>query len=72
MHTRSTGPDLTAVCIALTQLIKRGIRMVLHEFVDDLPPLGINSRGIATSMGLRGITTCTAKTRRSALQQNVG
>jgi hypothetical protein len=36
--------------------------MVLHEFVDDLLPLGINPRGIATSMGLRGIMTCTAKT----------
>jgi hypothetical protein len=36
--------------------------MVLHEFVDDLLPLGINPGGIATSMGLRGISTCTAKT----------
>ncbi len=62
MHTRSTGSDLTTVCIALAELIERGIRMVLHECVDDLPPLGINARGIATSMGLRGITTRTAKT----------
>ncbi len=36
--------------------------MVRHEFVDDLLPLGINPRWMATSMGLRGIITCTANT----------
>jgi hypothetical protein len=62
MQTRSTWSHRTTVCIALAELSKRGLRMVLHEFVDDLPPLGITARGIATSMGLRGITTRTAKT----------
>jgi hypothetical protein len=40
-----------------------GIRLGLHEFVNDLPPLGINPRGIATSRWLWGITPCTAKPR---------
>jgi hypothetical protein len=62
MPTCSTGHDLTAFCIALAERIKCGIRMVLHAFVDDLLPLGIKPRWIATSMGLRGIITCTGKT----------
>ena len=61
MHTCSTGHDLTAFCIELAALIKGGIRMGLHEFGDDLLPLGSNPRGMATSMGLRGIMTGTAK-----------
>jgi hypothetical protein len=63
MHTGATGQDLTAVGIALTQLIKRGIRILLHYCVYDLPPLGINARRIATAVGVRGITPCTANTR---------
>ena len=62
MQTRSTWSHRTTVCIALAELSKRGIRMVLHEFVDDLPPLGSTARGITISMGLQGITTRTAKT----------
>jgi hypothetical protein len=63
MHTRSPWSHLTTVCIALTEFIERGIRMVLHEFVYDLPPWGINPRGIATSVGWRGIPTSTVKPR---------
>ena len=62
MPTGSTGHDLTAFCIEVAELITCGIRMVLHEGGDDLLPLGSNPRGIATSTGLRGIVTCTAKT----------
>jgi hypothetical protein len=43
--------------------MKGGIRLGLHEFVNDLPPVGITPRGIATSRWVWGITTCTAKTR---------
>jgi hypothetical protein len=63
MHTGATGQDLTAVGIALTQLIKRGIRILLHSGVDDRPPLGIKARRIATAVGGWGITPCTAKPR---------
>ena len=63
MHTGATGFDLTTLGIQVAELIKRGIWLGLHEFVDDLPSLGIDPRGIATSMRLWGITTCTAKTR---------
>ena len=63
MPTCSTGFDLTTLGIQVAELMKRGIRLGLHEFVNDLPPLGLNPRGIATSMGWWGITTCTAKPR---------
>jgi len=63
MHTCSTGVDLTTLGIKVAELMKRGIRLGLHECVNDLPPLGINPRGIATSRWLWGITTCTAKPR---------
>jgi hypothetical protein len=62
MQTGSTGFDLTTLGIKVAELIKRSLRLGLHEFVNDLPPLGINPRGIATSMWLWGIITCTAKT----------
>lgn len=63
MHTGATGCDLTTLGIQVAELIKRGIRLGLHEGGDDLPPLGINPRRIATSMGVRSITPGTAKTR---------
>lgn len=63
MHTGATGFDLTTLGIQVAELIKRGIRLGLHECRDDLPPLGINPRRIATSMGVRSITPGPAKTR---------
>jgi len=63
MHTRSTWSTLTTVCIEWAEFIERGLRMVRHEFVDDLPPLGINPRWMATSVGWRCRTTSTVKTR---------
>jgi hypothetical protein len=53
---------LTACCIELARLIKRGIRMVLPEVVDDLPPMGINPRRIATAMRARGVIPGPPKT----------
>jgi hypothetical protein len=63
MQTRSTRSDLTTVGIELAELRKRGIRRVLPEFVDDLPPVRSNPRWMATAMGLRGTTTRPAKPR---------
>jgi hypothetical protein len=47
----------------VAELIQRGIRLGLHELGYDLPPLGLDPRGMAPALWLRGLTPGPAKTR---------